>query len=747
MLGLAAGFYGMLIVWAVIVTGVGACSRKPETGPSSRVRLPSQASAQTSESCRECHGDLFAAWERTDHARANQPIGRSEISDAFEPAREEADGGSRFHVRRGADGKPEMAGRSVDGREEVYAVEAVLGSQPLRQMLVPQAGGRWQPVDLAWDPARRDWFNVFADEHRHAGEWGHWTGRGMNWNSMCAHCHMTGYRKNYDAASDSYRSTWVEHGVGCIQCHGPMPEGHGRGDRPRTGDTDPASWTRDRHRAMDTCAYCHARQENLTAEFSPGDAYHDHFRLTLPSQPGAFWPDGQQRDEVFTWTSMTLSRMHHAGVTCMDCHDPHTTKTILPVENNALCMQCHAAPGRRMPTTGALAPVIDPTRHSRHAENSAGNQCVSCHMPTTHYMVRAARHDHGWLKPDPLLTRELGIPNACNRCHTDQTVDWAIEHASAWYGDRLDSRQRSRARVVAAAHAREPAATDRLLELFATEDIPAWRATYLQLLSASIERADVIAAARRALNDADPQVRASAVQLLGGDETNAAGLRPFLHDPSRRVRLDAAWALPRDVPTGSSLEREFLEYLEVAIDQPTGRVRRGQYLANLGRLPEAERELRTAAAWDPRSAGIHEMHALVLQALGQTANAAQTWRRAAALEPRNGEFLFRAALGFAEAGQLEEAETALRGAVQRQPEMHRAWYNLGLLLAQAGRRSEALDALARAESLAPDVPDYPYAAATLYWQNGERDTARSAARRALAADPHHPPSLRLLRQP
>jgi len=32
---------------------------------------------------------------------------------------------------------------------------------------------------------------------------------------MCAQCHMTGFEKNYDAATDTYHSTWVEHGVGC----------------------------------------------------------------------------------------------------------------------------------------------------------------------------------------------------------------------------------------------------------------------------------------------------------------------------------------------------------------------------------------------------------------------------------------------------------------------------------------------------------------------------------------------------
>lgn len=45
---------------------------------------------------------------------------------------------------------------------------------------------------------------------------------------------------------------------------------------------------------------------------------------------GTFYSDGQQRDEDFNRASVQLSRMGHAGVTCLDCHDPHTTRTILP---------------------------------------------------------------------------------------------------------------------------------------------------------------------------------------------------------------------------------------------------------------------------------------------------------------------------------------------------------------------------------------------------------------------------------
>src|SRR6185295_19970254 len=64
-------------------------------------------------------------------------------------------------------------------------------------------------------------------EDRKPGEWGHWTGRGMNWNAMCAACHNTRLRKHYEKETDSYQTTMAETGVGCEACHGPLASHNG----------------------------------------------------------------------------------------------------------------------------------------------------------------------------------------------------------------------------------------------------------------------------------------------------------------------------------------------------------------------------------------------------------------------------------------------------------------------------------------------------------------------------------------
>ena len=67
--------------------------------------------------------------------------------------------------------------------------------------------------------------------------------------------------------------------------------------------------------------------ELLTGRLQPGGSYHDHYRLTLPTEANVFYPDGQVRDEDFNYTSLLTSRMGgKAGVTCLDCHESHRAK-------------------------------------------------------------------------------------------------------------------------------------------------------------------------------------------------------------------------------------------------------------------------------------------------------------------------------------------------------------------------------------------------------------------------------------
>lgn len=728
----------VLSAWLVLLAAAGGgCGRSAsDEPPVAAWAQPFPRSKTTSLTCSRCHQAEYDDWRQSHHARANRDVIPQADAPAFQGQTTET-WAARFDFTTDGDGWPvirETLKKSGEVRE--YRPSMRLACDPLVQYLVEIEPGRFQATDVAWDVHKHEWFSVYGDEERNPGEWGHWLGRGMNWNSMCARCHTTAFAKNYDPQTDRYASNWTEHGVSCIQCHHVMPGHEPGGDA--LARVDNITW--DRSRAMETCAGCHTRADSLTPAFVPGEKYDDHYRLQLIDEPTMYFPDGQILEEVFVWGSFRHSKMHAAGVTCMDCHNPHTGQLLLPQENNAICMQCHTAPGRNN------APPIDPVAHSFHAEGSTGNRCVECHMRERTYMQRDPRRDHGFIIPDPVLTRELGVPNSCNECHRDQSVDWAIEHYEKWYGEKMDgSRHRRRARAMHAGFQGDTAAVAELLQLIETEPVSTWRASMLNVAD-RLAHADprVLAIARKLIKDVDPVVRAAAVRALGTDPASRPLVRKALEDPVRLVRIDAAWALSRELPGDHPARREFETYMQTALDQPGGLYRAAQDAFNRGDPARAVPMLKTAMQWDPLSPQIPEVLGFVHNALGQPWEAARALERAAELAPDNPQTPLYAALAWSEAGDLQRAETMLGEALRRDRTLARAWYNLGLLQARTGRPKEAIVSLREAARLEPRDADAPYALATVYLQLGRSEEARLAARRALEIEPGRQDARQLL---
>ena len=145
-------------------------------------------------------------------------------------------------------------------------------------------------------------------------------------------------------------------------------------------------------REIEVCAQCHARRGQIAEGYEAGKPLLDYYRPALLTSP-LYHADGQQRDEVYNWGSFLQSKMYANGVTCSDCHDPHSGK--LRAEGNGLCATCH------------LTSKYDTATHHHHKPASAGAACVSCHMPTTNYMVVDPRHDHSLRVPRPDLSVKI----------------------------------------------------------------------------------------------------------------------------------------------------------------------------------------------------------------------------------------------------------------------------------------------------------------------------------------------------
>lgn len=693
-----------------------------------------------SESCRECHRDAYDKFKDSHHALAEQKIDPEKVKVFFEPPRKITHGTQTSEATRVSD-RFILTSADLSGGTKDFSLSRIIGVKPLQQFLVGYPDGRFQTTELAIDPAKGDWFDVFGNEDRRPGEWGHWTGRGMVWNSMCASCHNTRLRKNYDPGTDTYATSMVENRVGCEACHGPMGQ-HDQWQRKFGKGTlkDPTIKKPTRDQIVDTCGTCHSRRAELTGDFVPGDKFFDHFALTIPDETDIYYPDGQVRDEDYEFASFLSSKMHAAGVRCIDCHEPHSAKIRLP--GNALCMTCHGAPI-------APAPKIDAS-HSHHKSGERGDNCVDCHMPLTTYMQRHERRDHGFTIPDPLLTKQLNIPNACNRCHTDRSADWSIEAVEKWYGKKMERFTRHRAQVIADVRTDGKDAHQRLLALLKEEKHSYWRAVETGLLKHWADDPQTTAALLGGLANTNELVRLMAIRSLQSTSqlspATQNALERMLKDPIRSVRIEAAWALHTTIDTNSSVGRELLQYLEQNLDQPSGQLQFGTFLLDRNETAAALTHLQTAVKWDTNSAPLHHAYAVALSMTGNSQEAVRSMREACRLAPREPEYHFKLALALNEVGKLDEAVPEFEKAVEIAPQFLQAWYNLGLAYAALHKTDLALEKIAKAESLNPGSAQYPYARATILAQASRFEEARMAAQRALDLRPDYEPAAALLQQ-
>jgi predicted CXXCH cytochrome family protein len=422
--------------------------------------------------------------------------------------------------------------------------------------------------------------------------------------------------------------------------------------------------------------------------------------------------------------------MGHQGVMCFSCHNPHSGKLVATWEDNQLCLNCHKPPGANG------APPIDELKHGGHKPGSVGNRCVECHMTHKTYMVRDPRRDHGFTSPDPLLTKELGIPNACSKCHADQTIEWNIDWCDRWYGEKMERRARHRARAIAHASTGTEAAITNLLGMAASEEIAAWRTALVSLLEPHAERADVGAFLADELKHTNAMVRAAAVRSLAPRPGAYQQLLPLRRDPSRLVRLDAAWNTLHAIEREPVSYAELVRYLDFTCDQPSGALRQSQRALREERPAEAEKWARRFVAWDSGPSSQY-LFGRIMNALGRNDEALTAFREAARLDARNADYPYTLALLAGEMGSAAEVVANLRRAVQIDPNFGRAWYNLGLAYAQENRLDDAAAALGKAEALLRGSPDAAYALATIHLRAGRKAEAVAAAQRALAVAPGH----------
>lgn len=659
-----------------------------------------------STECASCHQEAYDNWQQSHHRHAMEVADADSVLGDFANVSFDYLGStSRFFQR---DGEFFIETDNSAGEQEEFRISYTFGFYPLQQYLVEFPDGRIQALSITWDSRPEEeggqrWYHLYPDEEITSDDPLHWTGAFQNWNSRCASCHTTNLDKNYSIETNSYNTQWSEINVGCEACHGAGSQhvDWANGNtalnnmglltnidkvwEPIAGQLqipDEVDFTLSAQ--VQNCGSCHARRAELQKRDIASD-FLNNYSLS-PLLEGLYHADGQIQDEVYVMGSFLQSKMHANLVSCSNCHEPHTSK--LRIDGNGLCLQCHEAQ------------TFQSENHFFHEPGSAGAQCVNCHMPETTYMGVDARRDHSFRIPDPIASIELGVPNACSSCHSEQGEQWLVDFLSSRNGN--SDMQYSHAAIIAAARQGDATIAPDLLGLARDAANSAMLRSIALIESARFPSLRNLSVALAALGSSDALVRTNAVSALGFQDVSSSFqyLQGMLEDPIKSVRMAIARQLSSlplsQVPLRfqaafNNLLAEYEESLLFNSDMPEYMSDLGAFYAGRGDLNSAQQALLHARELSPAY-----LPALI--------NLSDVYRA------QNRDDL---------------GEVVLNDALALYPESGDVNYALGILYVRTNRIQQAISLFDSARSFAADNPQYVYIYAVALAEMGRIEEAIS----------------------
>jgi predicted CXXCH cytochrome family protein len=713
-------------VLLLAVAGIGwfLFSSKPAPVPYSPVTAPiaqptrpqpvavAPATMVDEQQCQGCHSEQVKDWQGSHHQLAMQEANAETMLGDFNNVTFKAENETTRFSRK--DGGFWVNTPGIDGKNADFKVAYTFGIAPLQQYLIEVGEGRLQALGVAWDTEKHRWFHLYPGQGVNFKDPLHWSKPSQNANFMCVECHTTGYKRNFDAAKNTFDSHWNSLGVGCQACHGPASD-HlewtaKKGDQAHAGF---AVDLKDKNATVEieTCARCHSRRAPLGDGFTAGKRLMDDY-LPSPLTRELYALDGKIKDEVFEHGSFAQSKMFDKGVRCSNCHNPHSTELKTP--GNGVCLQCHNTAGKTsvdgVDGKGLQAKNYDSIEHTRHTMGQPGSQCVDCHMPGKFYMGNDFRHDHSFSIPNPERAKKLGTPDACLTCHQGKAGDKVTEQFKLWNTTTAQAPRYDESLWLI--RNGQPGAAQALYEQLQRSHLPAiQRATLLAELPLYPSE-QALKLATQDLSHPAPQVRESAVRAISAflpPPERASLLTPLLADPVKAVRIAAARDLLSVARNGLGSAQDnwntaIAEY-EAVQKNLSERAEANLNLAMLyqanGRSGEVEALLRTALQRDPDF-----YPALVTLAQWLEAN-----------------------------GRSQEAQALLAQSLKEHPNAALLQHTQGLSLVRAGKSALAMQALSNAAQLEPQNAQYGYVLAVALHDSGKVDEACEELERLLKVQP------------
>ncbi|NRD23093.1 tetratricopeptide repeat protein [Winogradskyella litoriviva] len=691
--------------------------------------------------CKECHADEYKDWKGSHHDLAMQIADSLTVLGDFNNKKISSQGVTSHFYK--SDGNFYVNTEGSDGKYQDYKIIYTFGVTPLQQYIVQFPNGHYQCLRTAWDSVENKWFDLYPDFKVVHSEWLHWSKGGLNWNNMCAECHSTNVRKNYDLETNSYNTKYAIINVNCEACHGPgkqhVEDVNKLGDEYTDSGTFQMTLNTKPKELVDQCARCHMRREQYSEYFNFEGTMLDHYYPQLLEEP-IYFADGQILDEDYVYASFTQSKMYQNNVTCTNCHNSHSLK--LKFEGNMLCAQCHTPEQYNSP------------KHHFHEQNSKGAQCVNCHMTGRYYMGNDFRRDHSFRIPRPDQSLKYGTPNACTGCHKDKDNEWAWEEFQKQYG-QVDSIHFSD--KLAPGIAGHQNAHIGLIELFEDKNQPELvRASAAKALS-KYDPQNFIDQYLQLLNDESAIVRGASVDVLSeiNNTDYISSFLPMLNDPKRSVRIKAFYGLStmtyHQVPENykevyQKVKKEFFTHLKTNSDFVGGRVKKANYYLKKGEITKGIEGYENALEIDPINNQVRLALANLYYQNKNFTKAEQAFKTVIKQEPEYGPVYYSLALLLAELERNDDAIKYLKLANTKMPENIRVYYNLSLLYGKIKDHKNAEKILIKGLKLDSNNESLLYALAYHYSSTNQPKKAKRIVSKLVELYPNNQQYLGFLNQ-
>ena len=684
------------------------------------------------ETCKSCHLNEFKSWEGSHHDKAMQVVSDSSILGNFNNVKFKSQGVTSHFFKNRDDYFVNTEGPNGDYFD--YKIEYTFGITPLQQYIVKFPDGHFQCLRTAWDSENNKWFDLYPDFKVVHSEWLHWSRGGLNWNNMCADCHSTNVRKNYDEATHSYNTKYAIINVNCEACHGPgkthVEQANLLGknykatnDLKMTVDTDPKD-------LVDQCARCHMRREQISEYYNFEGSMLDHYFPQLIVE-NTYHPDGQILDEDYVYGSFVQSKMYHNDVTCTNCHNAHSLK--LKFDGNNLCLQCHIPETYNTPS------------HHFHSNNTEGAKCINCHMTGKYYMGNDFRRDHSFRIPRPDQSIKYGTPNACTQCHDDKDNQWAWNNYLKLYGK---PKNKHFSDLLAPGLRGDENGFNHLLELAKDTVYPnIARASAVMNMTNYLDT-NVIDDMLSFLNDDSPLVKGATLDALS--EINSADyvsyFLPLLEDEKRSVRVKAFFALAsldeilvpeKYEEVYKKVKKEFETNLNVTSDFVGGRIKKANYYLKKGDLTTAIKGYEDALKIDNINNIARTNLANLYYRNNNFKSAEDAFKTIIEQEPKYGQTYYSYSLLLAELNRIDEAIIQMELAIKHMPENIRLYYNLSLLYDKVNNLKKAEEVAIKGLKKEPQNDSLLYMLAYIYSKDNQLEKAKNIAKRLVELYPNN----------